>query len=171
MPIAGASFTSHNKGVFSKLHLFIEQEADEVAHNRIKNMRDALRYRRNLAGESPARYPRSDISTKGTGREGHSFAAWDMRKKGVAHYTLFNLHANSVYDYPYPYPRLIAYGARDTNGVWWKSVRDGTAKKLVLTDGKVFTASLPNGLTPYFRRQKTILIKELNTIIDDWNKK
>ena len=169
MALAGASYTTHNKKVFSKLHLFIEQQADKVAFDRVENMKNALIFRRNLEGESAARYPRSDLSTKGTGREGHSFREWDIKRKGIAHYTLFNLHANAVDDFPYP--RMVAYGTDDKNSVWWKAVAGGTAQNLVKTGGRVFTKSLPQGLTPYFRRQKSILIKELNEIVNDWNKK
>lgn len=168
MALAGVSYTTNNKKVFSKLHLFIEQEADKIAAERIKNMRDALRYRRNLAGESPARYPRSDLSTKGTGREGHSFKAWEIKRKGIAHYSLFNLHANSIDDFPYP--RVVAYGTNHPNSRWVRSIMQGTEKKLVVTNGRVFSSTLPRGLTPYFRRQKKILLSELNTLADDWNK-
>ena len=169
MPLAGASFTTHNKKIFDKLHLFIEQKADEVAHARVENMKNALIFRRNLEGETAARYPRSAEGAKAKERtDGHSFQAWQMRKKGTAHYTLFNNHANSVDDFPYP--RLVAYGTNSPN-VWTRSIMNGTEKNLVVTNGRVFTKSLPQGLTPYFRRQKLILKKELNQIIDDWNKK
>ncbi len=158
----------HNKGVFDKVNLFIFDEVNKACKKRAANMHGALRYRRILKGESSStRYPLGDgTKARQTGREmePHSFTAWRISPgKKPLHYNVVNTHVNNIDGFHYPSMLLYGHG--------W-NVKGVNVTKLVPRDGnRWFSTQMPNGITPWMKRQNILLKDQIELIAEIWNNK
>ena len=162
-------YDTYNKQIFAKITKRVEEKVDQIAHDHVENIKNFLLFRRYLEGENGSRYPRSRDGDKGKDRAGepHSYTAWKMERKGLAHYELYNNHVNSKDGFAYP--NVLAYGTIDARSVWVKSYLDGMGDGLKYYNGKLFSKQMPQGLTGYFDRQNVKFIQSLQSV--DWNKK
>ena len=150
-------YDTYNKQLFARITKRVEEKVDQITFDHIENIKNFMIFRRQLEGESSSRFPRSRDGDKGTARSGeaHSYTAWKINQKGLAHYELYNNHVNSKDGFAYP--NVLAYGTIDSRSVWVKSYLDGRGDGLAYYNGKLFSKQMPQGLGAYFERQETKL--------------
>ena len=149
-------YSTRNDKFFDKLSVAMLKKVDAIARERTERMLNAMRFRRPIDG---GRYPKYDRET----RYGHSYRAWTMTQKKMAHYVLLNAHAGQE---GYKYPRNIMYGVSPTepNHRWVKGFNNGSQKLVKGRNGRIFSSQLKNGLLPYFKRQEGLMMEDIKAI-------
>ena len=168
MAATDTSLFSLNKRIatsfFNLLAVHAKRIASEESHKMAIDMQMILRLRFKLKGEPNSRTPKWDGSS-GIKSKG-SYKNWSVTsgagKDTAIYYLTYNDPASEE-----SYVRLLMNGlSGDTGHIWYKSFH-GILKskrnpsfrsKLVMTNGKIFSSQMPQGLEPWLKIKR----KELN---------
>ena len=117
------------------------------------------------------KFPVGDGSKKrqaGRESEAHAYTAWKRHKTGKGNYVLSNAHRNKVDDYMYV--ANLLYGRNWSRRVSF-GVLSGNAERLTRPKGgRVFSTQMPQGISPWLKKQKTLLEKDILKAIRASNK-
>ena len=155
-----ASLNWHNRHVFDTLESELRREVARKVKKRSNTMLEVLRHRQELKGSGGARYPKGDGSKNRTHdrkTEPHSYTGWQMSKQDHLHYTVYNNHANLSDDFKYPASLLFGKP-------WSPKVKGGHLVRLVKKGDRYFSKQMPDGIAPWMKEQRKLLIKDVKTV-------
>ena len=144
---------------FVKLSKKVENSVADITKNRAHDVFNSLRHKKSLEGTGSWAVSTDTLD--------HSIDKWKLHKSST---TSWNIVNGKTRDGVF-YPKFIAYGLpAGGNSLWATSVANGTAKKLVAHNGRVFSTQLPQGIKPYISRQQKLFREDMQNITRDYNK-